>query len=66
MNIAQHTKKVPSVNSSSMSATEQDRLIGSITDFLGKADKPKQERMVGHFTKADSELGQRIAKGIGL
>lgn len=50
----------------SMSAVEQDRLVSSITDFLGKADKLIQERMVGHFTKADSELGRRIAKGMGL
>jgi catalase len=49
-----------------MSAVEQDHLIDSVTEFLGKADEPIQERMMGHFTKADSELGQRIAKGMDL
>jgi catalase len=50
----------------SMSTIEQDRLIDNIIDSLGKANKLIQERMVGYFTQADSELGMRVAKGMSL
>ena len=49
-----------------MGTIDQEHLVDNIVDSLGKADKPIQERMVGYFTKADSELGMRVAKGLDL
>jgi catalase len=46
------------------SKMEQDHLVDNITDSLGKANKPIQQRMVDHFTKADPELGKRVAMGL--
>ncbi|HWQ95358.1 MAG TPA: catalase [Gammaproteobacteria bacterium] len=46
------------------SKMEQDHLVDNITDSLSKADKPIQQRMVDHFTKADPELGKRVAMGL--
>ncbi|MCX5999508.1 MAG: hypothetical protein NTU41_07955 [Chloroflexi bacterium] len=40
--------------------------MDNIVDSLGKAARPIQERMVGNLTKADAELGQRVAKGLRL
>ncbi|MGB8311014.1 MAG: catalase-related domain-containing protein, partial [Halobacteriota archaeon] len=50
----------------SMGTIDQEYLVDNIVDSLGKADKPIQERMVNHFTRADSELGMRVAKGLDL
>ena len=50
----------------SLSKVEQDHLVGNIVDSLGKADKPIQERMVANLTKADSELGKRVAKALNF
>jgi len=50
----------------SMGKVERDHLIDNIVDSLGKAEKPIQKRMVGNFTKADPELGKRVAKGLKL
>ena len=50
----------------SMSKVEQNHLIDNIVDSLGKASKPIQKRMVGNFSKADPELGKRIAKGLKI
>ena len=50
----------------SMGTIDQEHLVDNIVDSLGKADKPIQERMVNHFTRADSELGMRVAKGLDL
>ena len=50
----------------SMSKMDQNHLIDNIVDSLGKADKPIQRLMVGHFTKADSKLGKRITVGLKL
>lgn len=52
--------------SRSMGTIDQEHLVDNIVDSLGKADKPIQERMVNHFTRADSELGMRIAKRLNL
>jgi catalase len=38
----------------------------TIVDSLGKKDKPIQQRMVDHFTKADPEFGKRLAEGLKL
>ena len=48
----------------SLSKMDQDHLVDNITDPLGKAAKPIQQSMVDHFTKADSEFGKRVAKGL--
>jgi catalase len=50
----------------SMSKIERDHLVDNIVDSLGKANKSIQKRMVGNFTKADSDLGKRVAKGLKL
>lgn len=51
----------------SLNKMDQDHLIDNIVDSLGKADKPIQERMIVHFTKADvAELGKRVAKGLNF
>jgi len=50
----------------SMTKVQREHLIDNIVDSLGKADRPMQKRMVGNFTKADPELGKRIAKGLKL
>jgi catalase len=48
----------------SLTKLDQDHLIDNIADSLGKADKPIQKRMIENLTKADSELGKRIAKAL--
>jgi catalase len=50
----------------SLSKMDQDHLVDNIVDSLGKADKPIQQRMVDHFTKADPEFGKRVAMGLKL
>ena len=50
----------------SLSKVERDHLVDNIVDSLGKAARPIQERMVSNLTKADAELGQRVAKGLRL
>lgn len=48
--------------------SEQDRknLVGNIVDHLGNAQKRIQLRQTALFFKADSELGRRVADGLGL
>ena len=50
----------------SLSKIDQDHLIDNIVDSLGKAIKPIQQRMVENLTKADPEMGKRVAKGLKL
>ncbi|OGD45621.1 catalase [Candidatus Bathyarchaeota archaeon RBG_16_48_13] len=50
----------------SLNKTDQDHLVGNIADSLGHADKPIQQRMVENLTKADNELGKRVAKELKL
>jgi catalase len=50
----------------SLSKVDQDHLVDNIVDSLGHADKPIQKRMVENLTKADPELGKRVAKGLKL
>jgi len=50
----------------SLSKTDQDHLVDNIVDSLGHADKPIQKRMVENLSKANPELGKRIAKGLKL
>ena len=49
-----------------MPADEQIRLIENIVGALKNVPKNIQEKMVVHFTKADPEYGEGVAKGIGL
>lgn len=48
----------------SLSKQEQDHMVDNIVDDLGKANIMIQKRMVGHFSKADSEFGKRVANGL--
>jgi catalase len=50
----------------SLSKVDQDHLVNNIADSLDHADKPIQKRMVENLTKADPELGKRVAKGLKL
>ena len=50
----------------SFSKVDQDHLVDNIADSLGQADKPIQQHMVENLTKADPELGKRVAKGLKL
>ena len=50
----------------SLSKVDQDHLVDNIVDSLGKADKTIRQRMVENLTKADPELGKRVAKGLKL
>ncbi|MCF7857816.1 MAG: catalase [Candidatus Cloacimonetes bacterium] len=49
-----------------MSAKQQKELIENITKSLKKVPSAIQERMIGHFSKADKAYGNGIAKGLGL
>ncbi len=49
----------------SLGKVDQDHLVDNIVDSLGNADKPIQELMVSNLTKADADLGSRVAKGMG-
>lgn len=48
----------------SLSQTDQDHLIDNIADSLGHADRVIQERMIDNLTKADQELGTRVAQDL--
>jgi len=48
----------------SLSKVDQNHLVDNIASSLGKAEKPIQQRMVENLTKADPELGKRVAKGL--
>jgi len=50
----------------SMTKVEREHLIDNIVDSLGKADESIQKRVVVNFTKADPDLGKRVAKGLKL
>jgi catalase len=50
-----------------LSATGRDHLVSNIVGHLGQGvDRFVQERALKHWYQADSELGSRIAAGIGL
>lgn len=48
----------------SLSKVDQDHLIDNISDSLSKADKPIQKRMIENLTRADPEMGKRVAKAL--
>jgi len=50
----------------SLGKVDQDHLVDNIVDSLGNADKPIQQRMVENLTKADPDMGRRVAEGLKL
>jgi catalase len=48
----------------SLSKKDQDHLVDNIADSLGHAEKPIQRRMVENLSKADPELGKRVANAL--
>lgn len=49
-----------------MSVVQKKHLVLNIVESLNQACEPIQRRMLEHFLRADSELGNRIAQGINL
>jgi catalase len=49
-----------------MKPDEKDRIVDTLVDHLGSVTREIQARSVGHFTKADADLGARVARGLGL
>jgi catalase len=50
----------------SFSKVDQEHLVDNIVDSLGKANKPIRQRMVDNLTKADPDLGKRVAERLKL
>ena len=50
--------------SAKKSDDERDDLILNLVGALKKCNPDIQERMVDHFTKADSEYGSRVREGL--
>jgi len=50
----------------SLNKKDQDHLVDNIVDGLGRANKTIQRRMVQNLTKADANLGKRVAAGLKL
>ncbi len=50
----------------SLSKVDKDHLVDNIVDSLGKANKAIQKRMVQNLTKADTQMGKRVAAGLKL
>ncbi len=49
-----------------MPLDEQERLIANIVGTLKDVPQTIQEKMVGHFTRADPAYGAGVAEGLGL
>lgn len=50
----------------SLSKKDQDHLVDNIMDSLSHAHKPIQKHMVENLSKADPDLGKRVANGLRL
>jgi len=50
----------------SLSKMDQEHLVDNLTADLMHIDKPIQKRMIVNLTKADPELGRRVATGLKL
>ncbi len=48
----------------SLGKKDQDHLVDNIADSLGHAVKPIQKQMIENLTRADPELGKRVAEGL--
>ncbi len=46
--------------------SHRDRLAARIVGALGQARPEVQLRQLGHFFRADSDYGQRVADGLGI
>ncbi|MEJ9232169.1 catalase, partial [Peribacillus butanolivorans] len=50
-----------------MSEEERTRLVQTIVGAMAPVERDEIKiRQIGHFHKADSEFGSRIAEGLGL
>ena len=49
-----------------MKDDQRSRLIGNIVDHLGKAARRIQYRKAALFCKAEADLGEVVAGGLGL
>lgn len=49
-----------------MTSEEKDRLVSNLVGHMAEVPQEIQERQVAHFSKADEELGRRVAEGLGL
>ncbi|BDI22680.1 catalase [Herbiconiux sp. L3-i23] len=49
-----------------METWEKDDLVANLTNLIGQATRPVQERMVWHLLLVDDELGLRVGEGIGV
>lgn len=45
---------------------ERDDLILNLVENLKICKRDIQERMIGHFLRADEEYGKRVAQGLGI
>jgi catalase len=45
---------------------EREDLVLNLVEKIGRCERQIQERMVEHFVRCDTELGSRVAEGIGL
>lgn len=50
----------------SLSAMDQEHLVDNLIADLMHIDKPIQQRVIENLTKADSELGRSVAKGLKI
>jgi catalase len=50
----------------SLSKMDQEHLVDNLIADLMHIDKPIQKRMIENLTKADPELGRRVAKGLKI
>jgi catalase len=49
-----------------MKQEEKDRLVDTLVDHLGSVPREIQIRQIGHFSRADADLGTRLARGLGI
>jgi catalase len=45
---------------------DQEHLVDNLITDLMHIDKPIQQRVIENLTKADSELGRSVAKGLKI
>jgi catalase len=49
-----------------MKPEEKDRIVDTLVYHLGSVPREIQIRQVRHFSKADADLGTRVARGLGI
>jgi len=50
----------------SFESWERDELISNLVGLLKQCNPDIQERMLGHFFRADEDYGRRVAEGLGM